>query len=216
MEEKEIEEETKSMKGKILVFSIAAVVFIVAGVMIGRYFEMRRSAEQAAATEEIHSAQLTTIRGEATQWAGTLAGQQAEVVLRSFVSGITPSILAERRESVELSAVGLLRIPGVDGIHVLRPDGSVVYSSDGKLVSTGQAGEQGAWASAVTELASRPGARTGVVEIAMPITDSGKNLAVVWLEFGVDSVRDLARPAGLAATQAPRTGGQANELVVRS
>jgi hypothetical protein len=187
------------MRSRAILYGLAAAVFIAAGVLGGWYFEHRRCVKETKVAAELHGEQLKTLRADAAQWAGTLASSQAEAVLRSFVAGIAPSILAERRESVEMSAVSLLRIPGVEGIHVLRPDGNVVYSSDAKLVTTGEGGNKAAWALAANELVSRPSPRPGSIDLAAPITDAGKALSVVWLEFGLASVRDLARPAGLAA-----------------
>ncbi|PKN12559.1 MAG: hypothetical protein CVU69_07215 [Deltaproteobacteria bacterium HGW-Deltaproteobacteria-4] len=192
------------MKSKVLSYVLVALVCIAAGAAAGWYFEHGRSVKEATAAAELHRAQLTTLRGEATQWAETLAGRQAEAVLWSFVSGITPSILTGRRESIEISAVSLLRIPGVEGIHVLRPDAAVDYSSDAKLATTGEGGEKAAWATAATELISRPSPQPGSLDLAAPVIDAGKILAIVWLEFGLESVRDFGMPAGLAAIEPQR------------
>lgn len=182
------------MQKKMLVPALIGLACLVVGILIGSYFQGRRCSREAKAAAAAHEAELGTARTEAERWAEALATRQGEAVLKSFVSGIAPSILSERRESLELSAVSLLREPGVEGIHVVGPDGSVVYSSDVKLSTMGEGGDKAVWAAAVTDFTSRTSNRPGVIDYAVPVIDSGRVLAVVWLEFGRAKVRDLARP----------------------
>ncbi len=187
---------------KILGIVILAVIALGAGFWGGQSFTNRRATEQSAQVAEQHAAELLALRGQATSWANALSESQGEAVLRAFVSGIAPALRSERRESLELSALSLLRVPGVAGIHVLRPDGEVVYSSDAKLTTTGEAGDAGAWALAAHDLTSRAGAKPGTEDLALPLIDSGQVLAVVWMEFAQDKVRKAARPAALGSREA--------------
>ncbi len=148
-----------------------------------------------AAAEEKAAGEQAQLRQEAESWAGAVARRSAIGTFRGFLAGINPALLAERRESLELAAVGLLRVAGVTALHVLRPDGSVLYSSDGKYATTGQADDRAAWALAASELSEREAATPGVVEVAAPVIEGGKVLAIVWLAYRPDVVRDAVRPA---------------------
>ncbi len=197
------------MKNRTVLLVVAAVVLlalcVAAGVQAGLFLERRRCNEKELAAAETHRQETGKLRREALIWADALATHEAQAVLRSFVSGIGPAVRTGRRESLEMSAVSLLRVAGVEGIHILQPDGIVVYSSDAKLATTGKGGERAAWALSVTDLASRPSFRPGVLEVAAPVVDAGQTLAVVWLEFGHARVRDAARPPKLAADLLPGT-----------
>ena len=179
-----------------LLIVIVALATAVAGFLLARNLERSRAAKESAALTATYQAELVATKGAGRNWAEAIATRQGEAILRAFVAGITPSLLAERRESLEISAVSLLRVPGVDGIHVFRPDGSVYYSSDAKLVTVGSAGEEGAWSLAATDFISRSGAREGTLDLAVPVVDSGRTLATVWLQYALAGVRDAERPAG--------------------
>jgi hypothetical protein len=201
---------TKRILVLILVLAAAAGGFFVA-----RNFERQRCAEDVAALASARQSEVAGLKSAGEAWAEAVAKRQGEAILRAFVAGITPSILAERRESLEISAVSLLRIAGIEGIHAFKPDGKVLYSSDAKLVTLGRAGDAGAWALAAPELITRASARPGSLELALPIVGSGRVLAVIWMELGVAAIRDADRPKGwsepVAATAtesapAPATG----------
>lgn len=181
------------MKGILAI--LLAIATAVGGFLAARHFERQRCADETVALVAEHDAAITKLKSSAEGWAEAVAKRQGEAVINAFVSGISPSILAERRESLEISAVSLLRVPGVEGIHLFKLDGAVIYSSDAKLVTIGSAGEAGAWALAAPELVAREGARQGTLELAVPVVDSGRVLAVVWMEFGLAAVRDTGRPA---------------------
>lgn len=191
------------MKTKILGYLLIAALAAGAGAWFAQKLADRRAATEAARAAEIHQAELAQIRGQAVAWADQIARDQGRAVLRSFAAGITPDILTGRRESLEISAVGLLRVTGVKGVHLLGPEGLLLYSSDAKLGTTGNTGEGGAWAFAAAELTSRPSSAPGVTELAVPILDGGRKVAVVWLEFAQDSVRDQERPQSLRPPAEP-------------
>ena len=157
----------------------------------------------ANVTEEQTWRETATLRTDAMQWADHIARSGGESLLRAFVGAVSPAVVTQRRESIELAATGLLRISGVAGIHVLAGDGEILYSSDAKLTTTGDTEYRGAWALKAVEFATRDSARSGVVEYAMPIAHNDQKLAVAWLEYDVAQARDAARPASFGGAPAP-------------
>jgi hypothetical protein len=174
----------------------AALACVALGFFAARQIERMRYADRVGSMQEQHDRQLTELRAAGEQWADAVAREQGAAVLRAFVAGISPAVLAGRREGIELAAVSLLHVPGIAGIHVLGLDGAVLYSSDAKLVATGEAEYRGAWALQVAELTSRPSTRPGVIDMAVPIASAGKPLAVAWMEYDAGAVREAARPTG--------------------
>lgn len=184
---------------KNILVGILCLALLVGGFFAGREVEHRRGLGEAGEVAQGHSRELLILRGEAADWAKAMSLAQGEALLRAFVAGISPAILAERRESLEISAVSLLRVTGVSGVHILTPAGKVEYSSDAKLATTGELGERGAWALAATDLISREGAHAGVRDYAVPLVSTGNVIAIIWLEFAEAAVRDASRPPGLSS-----------------
>ena len=191
------------MKGKAIVVLLVALLAGAGGFWGARELERRRCAAEKAELEAVQSQALRVVRAAAETWAEAISRRQAEAVLRAFVSGISPSIQTDRRESLAISSTSLLRVPGVEGIHLLRPDGEILYSSNVKMTTTGELGEAGSWALRAPELVSRSGARQGSLDLAVPLVDAGQVLAVVWMEYGLDAVRDLGRPSELTRAGSP-------------
>ena len=106
------------MKVKVLMVVLMAVVSAAAGFWGGRELARRSAAKAADQAARECAAQIVAVRGQAVSWADAIAKGQGEAVLRAFVSGISPAILTDRRESLEISAISLLRVPGVAGIHL--------------------------------------------------------------------------------------------------
>lgn len=192
---------------KNILVGLLCLALLIGGFLAGREVEHRRSVGEAGEVAEGHSREMLLVRGEAANWATAMSRAQGEALLRAFVSGVSPAILAERRDSLEMSAVSLLRVTGVSGVHILSPDGKVEYSSDAKLATTGELGDRGAWALGATELISREGAYAGVRDYAVPLISTGNVIAIVWLEFAETAVRDASRPPGLSS---PNPGSSPN------
>lgn len=177
-----------------------AVVLVFIIVLVGAWWwqESRRE-EQLAAQAERCQTEATLLRDTAEFWASTLADSEARAAFRAFVAGITPSVLAGRNDSVDLAVVGLLDLPGIEFAHVIRPDGSVISSSDRKLGTSGSVGERGAWALAASEVTSRTSNVLGVAELAAPVPGPDGPVAFVWVGYRTEQVREETRPAALAA-----------------
>ena len=197
---------------KRILLSVAALACVALGFITALQIDRARYEKRSAAMEQRHDRETAELRAASEEWADAVARAQGEVVLRAFAAGISPAVLAGRREGVEIAAVSLLHVRGIAGIHVLGLDGAVLYSSDAKLVTTGEGEYRGEWALQVSEFASRPSTRAGVMDIAVPIVNAGKPLAVAWLEYDVEAVQSAARPAEL--TEAVETGTNSAETVV--
>jgi len=185
------------MTMKRILFAAAAIACIALGFITAQQIDRARYENRVAAIEKQNDQSQADLRAAADQWAEAVASAQGEIVLRAFAAGISPAVLAGRREGVEMAAVSLLHAPGIAGIHVLGLDGTVLYSSDAKLAATGDAAYRGDWALQVSELTTRPSTRPGVTEFAMPIVNAGEPLAVAWLEYDVGAVKSASRPPEL-------------------
>jgi hypothetical protein len=175
------------------------IVVILGGAVYGAWaYQDRRRREELAAQAATAAATAADLRGKAQFWAEALTASEAEAVFRAFLAGIAPAVLAARDESVEQSAVALLDLRGIDFVHLLRPDGSVLYSSDAKLATAGSAGERGAWALAASELTTRAGDTRGVTEIAAPVMGPDGPAAFLWIGYRTGAVEDETRPQTLA------------------
>lgn len=183
---------------KRILLAAAALACIALGFITAQQIYRARYENRITTIEMRNDHARTALRGAAERWADSVARAQGEVVLRAFAAGISPAVLAGRREGIEIAAVSLLHVPGIAGIHVLGLDGAVLYSSDAKLVATGEAEYRGDWALQASELISRPSTRPGVLEFAVPIVNAGKPLAVAWLEYDVEAVKVASRPAELS------------------
>jgi hypothetical protein len=193
--------------------SIAIVATIVLSALAGgfamRAYEQSQCDKRVAADAERAAAENARLRAAAEEWAGAIASRQGESVLRSFAAGLTPMLLAERDTALDIAGASLLRLDGVQGISILRADGKTLYASDAKLTVSDAGNEQTRWALGATDFAVRDSVRPGVIEMALPVADAGRSLAVVWLSFDSNATRDQGRPAALASatTESVESGG---------
>jgi len=179
------------------------VACIAAGFLIGQRLDSNREERRALGVQQRHEQELSAQHDDASKWAESVATEEGASILRAFVAGISSAVLTRRNEDIELAAVNLLHVQGVAGIHVMTLQGGVLYSSDAKLTATGDAKYRGEWALKASELLSRPSARSGLLDIAMPIISDGARVAVTWLEYDMALVRDAARPETLRAPVTP-------------
>lgn len=191
------------MKKKMLVVLVLMVIGAVGGFFGTRYLERQRCTKEIDQITLKHNDELVLVSREAENWVNLLAIQQGETILRAFTAGISPLVLAERKEGIELSSVSLLRVIGVAGIHIVRINGGIIYSSDAKLTTTGQVDDRGAWALTAKDILSKPSQRDGFMEFALPIMDSGKTMAIVWLEYNLAEVINANRPSSLTPQENP-------------
>jgi len=151
---------------------------------------------EAAARERQWETRVDQLRQEAGKWAAELASGEAKAVFGSFAAGIAPPVLAERTESVDQAVVGLLELPAVVFVHVVAPDGTVIASSDRKLMTAGQVGEAARWALATEDIENRASERAGVLEVAAPIVGPAGAKAFLWLGYDVSARVETTRPSG--------------------
>lgn len=178
-------------------FLVAAAI-LAAGATAG--FFGARAYERAQCTKHMDAAALhskartETLRGGAEEWAQALSRTTGEAILRSFVAGLAPVVLAGRPRSVDVAGAGLLRLAGVRGVTILGADGKTLYASDAKLTVSDAGSEQTRWALTAKDFMSRDGIQPGITELALPVTDRGTVLAVVWLAYDSNLERERLRP----------------------
>lgn len=132
---------------------------------------------------------LLAVQRHAEEHQANAARDQATAVFRAFVAGIQPAIFAGRTEAITQSVNQLLSLPRIAFVHVLKPTGEVMATSNGKYASAGRADERANWALGLKAMASRQGELSGTVEVAGPIVGGSGPLAVVWLSY-----KDKAEP----------------------
>ena len=111
------------------------------------------------------------------------ASNEATAVATAFAAGIRPLVQDGRFDDVDAAVLSILEVPGVAFVHLLDRDGTVLVSSDRKMLATGQAGARGEWALGAAGAVQRI-AGSGVIEIAVPLTRrEGQGDAVLWLGF---------------------------------
>jgi hypothetical protein len=190
---------------------------IVIGVAAAAGFFAAQSYEraQSAAERDVITAQaannLAALRTDAETWANAMAIGQGETALRSFAAGLTPLLLAERMTALDIAGASLLRLHGVQGVSIVRADGKVLYASDTKLTVSDTGNEQTRWALSATDFSSRDSVQLGVKEMALPVNDAGKLLAVVWLAYDATAIREQNRPASLSEASPIATSDPAVE-----
>lgn len=192
------------MSGARRLFIEFLVFFILGVAAYGAWQWQGARHERALLTQtDAYTAEITTLREKAEFWASAVAAGEAEAVFRAFQAGIGPAVQAGREASVELAAVALLKVRGVDFVHVLEPDGEVIYSSDAKLTAGGYQEERAAWALAAEAVTTRASATRGVTEIAAPIAGADGPVAYLWMGYRTEEILEETRPATLGAAPGP-------------
>lgn len=180
-------------------FLLELVIFVLLGAVAFAVFEWqdRRHQQELADEAASQEALVADLENKAGFWAETLVASEAEAVFRAFAAGIGPAVLASREGSVELAAVSLLKLRGIDFVHVLASNGEVLYSSDAKMTVGDGDEQQTAWALSTTELTTRSGPTRGVTEVAAPIQGPDGPVAYLWLGYRTERILEETRPSTL-------------------
>lgn len=174
-----------------------------AGFFGARAYERSQCVQRAATAAQQANANSDTIRRGAEEWARALAETEGEAIIRSFTAGLAPVVLAGRDTSVGVAGASLLRLEGVQGVTIMRADGTTLYASDAKLTVSDAGSEQTRWALTATDFTTRDGSQPGVTEMSMPVTDRGKVLAIIWLAYDSNLARERFRPDALRGEPDP-------------
>lgn len=118
---------------------------------------------------------------------------EAEAVFKAFEAGVRSAVAARWGNYVNRAKSDLLAESRVTFVHILTPTGLVLASSDEKLARTGRIDERGDWARAADELTVRDSPLAGSIELAGPVGDNGRPVAILWLGYDLDgSSQDAA------------------------
>ena len=118
---------------------------------------------------------------------------EAQAVFRAFEAGVRTAVASRWGNYVNRAKSDLLEQSRVTFVHILTPAGLVLASSDEKLARTGRIDERGDWARSATELSVRDGAVAGSIELAGPIGEHRRPVALLWLGYDLDgSATDAA------------------------
>jgi hypothetical protein len=181
---------------------ILILILIAAGIWWWKDQESDRAvAEEQTACQQ----QVAALTEKGEHWARALAVSEAHAAFRAFAAGIHPMVLGGGSPNLDQAVGALLELPGVEFVHVLAPDGAVLASSDRKLTTTGQVGEDGTWVLTASETVEREGAQPGVRELGAPVVGAAGPAAYLWMGYAVDAMLTQARPADWpAGTDADR------------
>jgi hypothetical protein len=188
-----------------LLIEIAVVVVVALIGFVAWWWCARQSDARVAEVQAQSDARIAAAAESAELWASSLAARQAETVLRAFAAGLYPQLLVSDTggEGFDIAIGALLELPGVDFVHILGPDGSVLASSDRKFMVAGAVGDRADWALGTTQLASRRGNLPGTIELATPILSTEGVEAIAWLGYNTEGVRESSRPEALVVNTEP-------------
>jgi len=125
--------------------------------------------------------------------------EEANTLFRAFEAGVRSAVASRWGNYTKSATAHLLEDPRVTFAHIMTPGGSILASSDPKLVRSGRIDERGDWARASTELRMREGAVDGTIELAGPISGGDQPVAFLWLGYA---------PEGIAAAAAEPSDAQ--------
>ena len=147
------------------------------------------------AQREACAAQTAALADSGERWAQAVADGEAHAAFAAFAAGVHPLVLRGGGETLDQAIGALLELPSVSFVHILAPDGAVLSSSDRKLTTTGQVGEDGTWVLTTSGVVERKGATPGARELAAPLVGPSGPAAFLWMGYDIGSAVDEARPA---------------------
>lgn len=185
-------------------------VIILSAIAYGLWqWQENRRIDQLAEQSTRYDRQIGTLNDRAEFWAEGMAASEAQAVFRAFRAGLAPSLLTGSDEPVQQAATQLLFLPEIDFVHILRPDGEVIYTSDAKLVATGSRVRRNSWALGVGEMAVRESDTQGVTEVAGAVQGPEGSVAYLWIGYRTKNLLDELRPETFGQGGEPATGADA-------
>ena len=145
--------------------------------------EQHEDALQAA--DERHRSEIATLNQAQERRAEELAKERAKAIFSAFEAGIHSAAAARWNRYLDNARDSLLAQPAVLFVHLITPQGRIISTSDDELARIGRLDEQTDWPLGVDGLASRIGETTGQLELAAPILEGGRVVAVLWMGFDV-------------------------------
>jgi hypothetical protein len=186
----------------VLIFALLLVVFwFLSGSRTNR--DLERAATASAAAAEVtaieHEASLAALRATCEDWAGRQALSEAEAMFKAFAAGIQPAAAARWGRFLSSTRTALLEQPRVTFVHLMTQGGRVLMSSDEEYTKVGRVDERADWARSLDKLETRPGSNAGILELAGPISDSGRPVGYLWLGYDIEAAKESSRPETLRA-----------------
>lgn len=175
------------------------IILVLAGAGFGLWQWSEINAQRAVGEQvERQQKEVGRLEQDYDAWIESLARDQAEAVFQAFAAGIRAAVVAGRDDALRDAKLQILHLPEVLSVHLFAPDGTVIFSSDDKLTTTGRVDERARWALEAKGLTSREGDRPGTLEVAAPIAGDAGPEAILWIVYRTEGLRDKTRPPGLA------------------
>jgi hypothetical protein len=174
-----------------------AFLAIVAGVVFWSGSRVDRNAESLAveheqaleAADHEHRQEIEDLNRSWADRSDARARAQARAVFSAFEAGIHTAAAARWGRYLDSAREDLMTQPAVTFVHLVSPQGRVITSSDEALAATGRLDEGGDWALAAQELVSRDGQASGAFELAAPINEGGRTVAILWMGYDLRQVK---------------------------
>ena len=146
--------------------------------------------EALNAAEHRHREEIETLRQTWKGLSQARARGQAMAVFAAFEAGIHTAAAARWQNYLENAKDALAAQPAVLFVHLVTPQGRIIATTDDELATSGRLDEQGEWALATEALTSRESDVTDALELAAPILEKGRTVAVLWMGYDLTVVAD--------------------------
>ncbi|MEM7048590.1 MAG: hypothetical protein AAF604_02975 [Acidobacteriota bacterium] len=112
------------------------------------------------------NSRLMTFQTEAERLQAEAGRKEGRAVFAALASGVLPLARAKNRSGLDQAVSAALEVPGIEALHVLGADGTVLAGSDRKLLTTGRLDPRDGWVLETLELTEKPGEG---LELAAPL-----------------------------------------------
>lgn len=173
-----------------------AFLAVLAGVVVWSGNRVERQAESLenrhdqalTAADQRHQDEIETLRQGWDNLSRAQAKEQAKAVFSAFEAGIHTAATARWGRYLDNAKDSLAAHPAITFIHLVTPQGRIITTTDDELATSGRLDELGEWALSAQELSSRDGSVSGTLELAAPIVESGRTVAVLWMGYDLSAV----------------------------
>lgn len=145
---------------------------------------------ELASLDERHETEIQRLVEAGDERLRSQAEKQAYSVFRAFEAGARTAIAARWSNYLASASDELAGEPGVLFVHILTPQGQTITSTGEQEMAEARLAERGEWATGREALDSRPVAGEQQIEIAAPVTESGRTVAYLWLGYDLASITD--------------------------
>lgn len=180
-----------------------AFLVILAGVVLWSNSRVSRNtavlaedhARSAELAQERHSDEIESLRQSWMAESRIRAQGQAAAVAQAFAAGIRTAAAGRWGRYLDSARDALMADPAVSFAHLVTPQGRVITTSDESIEASGRLDEADQWPLSAEALTTRNRAESGLYELALPIVEGDRTVAVLWLGYDLSAVTQAAGSA---------------------